>query len=103
MVWQPAPSQAAYYSLPSPSSTHSLLSQLFHRPPYPDDHTWGRDALPRLPEEEEIRSKYRHRDGRVYLDDERTRWVSYQVWEPRQGVESKGAWFLESAWVCREG
>ncbi|BGP15179.1 hypothetical protein JCM10213_008681 [Rhodosporidiobolus nylandii] len=92
MPWTPPPGQEAYYSLPSPSSTHSLLSQLLHRPPLDTqgkpDPTWGRRALPRAPDEVEVRERYGCRDGRVKTEDGE---VAYQVWEPKKGVESKEA------------
>ncbi|GAA5870092.1 hypothetical protein JCM8547_001460 [Rhodosporidiobolus lusitaniae] len=94
MSWNPPPGTEAYYSLPSPSSTHSTLSQLLHRPPN-GDPTWGRDSLPRSAEEEGVKEEYGARDGRVYLDGkgegEISEWVSYQVWEPKDGVEKKEA------------
>ncbi|GAA5823501.1 hypothetical protein JCM11251_000658 [Rhodosporidiobolus azoricus] len=92
MPWSPPPGQEWYYSLPSPSSTHSVLSQLLHSPPH-GDPTWGRDALPRAPEEQDVRERYGCRDGKVFLgkEGEKKEWVSYQVWEPKKDVESKEA------------
>ncbi|TNY17865.1 lysophospholipase [Rhodotorula diobovata] len=81
MVWSPPPDQAAYFSIPAPSDTHSLALQLLHRPPH-GDPTWGRAALPRGPDEQRIRETHPHRDGRVYLHGSDREWVAYQVWEP---------------------
>ncbi|GAA5897178.1 hypothetical protein JCM6882_001810 [Rhodosporidiobolus microsporus] len=88
MPWSPPSDQTWYYSLPSPSSTHSTLSQLLHRAPK-GDPTWGRADLPRAPEEAAVRERYGARDGKVPLNEKGTEWVSYQLWEPKKGVESK--------------
>ncbi|GAA5889764.1 hypothetical protein JCM5296_002335 [Sporobolomyces johnsonii] len=89
MTWTPAPEQAAYYSIPAPSDTRSALLDLL--PFSPADPTRGRDALPRSPDEEAIRSRYKHRDGKVYLDAAKREWVSYQVWEPKDGSTQREA------------
>ncbi|GAA5892486.1 uncharacterized protein JCM6883_007375 [Sporobolomyces salmoneus] len=86
-MWTPPESQAAYYSIPSPSSTQSILSQLL--PLKPSDPTYGRSALPRAPEEQEMRLNHKHRDGKVYLNGSKNEWVAYQVWEPKQGVQDR--------------
>lgn len=89
MVWSPPPDQAAYFSIPAPSDTHSLALQLLHRPPH-GDPTWGRAALPRGPDEQRIRETHPHRDGRVYLHGSDREWVAYQVWEPAKGAPRRG-------------
>ncbi|GAA5864400.1 hypothetical protein JCM1840_000481 [Sporobolomyces johnsonii] len=89
MTWTPAPEQAAYYSIPAPSDTRSAFLDLL--PFSPADPTRGRDALPRSPDEEAIRSRYKHRDGKVYLDAAKKEWVSYQVWEPKDGSTQREA------------
>lgn len=86
-MWTPPESQAAYYSIPSPSSTQSILSQLL--PLKPSDPTYGRSALPRAPEEQEMRLNHKHRDGKVFLNGSKNEWVAYQVWEPKQGVQDR--------------
>ncbi|GAA6016053.1 hypothetical protein JCM10207_004426 [Rhodosporidiobolus poonsookiae] len=86
MPWTPPPSQAAYYSLPSPASTHPLHRQLLHLAP-DSDPTWGRANLPRAPDEQRVRETYGARDGRVYLNGSKKEWVAYQVWEPKKGAE----------------
>ncbi|GAA5986427.1 hypothetical protein JCM10908_003750 [Rhodotorula pacifica] len=89
MVWQPSTAEErAYYSVPKPQP--SLVSQLLHRPEPAGDPTWGRGALPRAPDEAEIRATHKHRDGKVWLDEQRKEeWVAYQVWEPTKGSEDK--------------
>ncbi|GAA6046870.1 hypothetical protein JCM3770_005684 [Rhodotorula araucariae] len=90
MVWSPPPQHAAYFSVPAPSDSHSLLAQLCQLAPN-GDPTWGRAALPRGPDEQDIRETHNHRDGRVYLDRAHTDWVAYQVWEPTQGAPERAA------------
>ncbi|GAA5833069.1 hypothetical protein JCM5353_006764 [Sporobolomyces roseus] len=86
-MWSPPPENAAYYSIPSPSSQQSLLCQLL--PIRPSDPTYGRAALPRMPEEEALRLNHKHRDGKVLLNGRENEWVAYQVWEPKQGVKDR--------------
>ncbi|BGP23909.1 hypothetical protein JCM10295v2_002810 [Rhodotorula toruloides] len=90
MPWRPPADQEWYYSIPSPWAQHSLVSQLLHRPPA-GDRTWGRKDVPRSPEEQQIRDMHGHRDGQVYLNDARSEWVTYQVWEPTKGAPSRDA------------
>lgn len=86
-MWTPPPEHSAYYSIPSPSSQQSLLSQLL--PLRPSDPTYGRAALPRMPEEEALRLAHKHRDGKVLLNGKDNEWAAYQVWEPKQGVKDR--------------
>ncbi|BGP39175.1 hypothetical protein JCM10449v2_003113 [Rhodotorula kratochvilovae] len=90
MVWSPPPELEAYFSIPAPSDTHSLLSQLLHLAPS-GDPTWGRAALPRGPDEQNIRETHAFRDGRVYLHGGKKDWVAYQVWEPTKGAPKREA------------
>jgi acylglycerol lipase len=86
-MWTPPESEKHYYSIPSPSSKQSILNQLL--PLRPEDPTYGRTALPRAPEEQELRLKHKHRDGKVFLNGSDNEWVAYQVWEPKQGVKDR--------------
>ncbi|BGP31266.1 hypothetical protein JCM10296v2_003030 [Rhodotorula toruloides] len=90
MPWKPPAGQEWYYSIPSPWAQHSLVSQLLHRPPA-GDRTWGRKDVPRSPEEQQIRDTHGHRDGQVFLNEARLDWVTYQVWEPTKGAQSRDA------------
>lgn len=91
MTWTPVTEEErAYYSVPKPAP--ALISELLHRPEPAGDPTWGREPLPRAPDEARIRSTHGHRDGKVWLDEHRKdEWVAYQVWEPTKGSEDKGA------------
>lgn len=89
--WVPPPSEAAYYSIPSPSSTQSALAHLFAPlSSAPRDQTYGRQDLPLSPAEEKIREEFEWRVGRCGFVDAvvgkgkgRKGEVAYTVWLPK--------------------
>jgi hypothetical protein len=92
MVWQPAPGEEQYYSTPAPADSQSALRQLLTQVTGPGaDPTFGRAALPRSPFESKLHEEYPWREGKVLTGQLNGKeWVSYQVWEPKAGVQLKG-------------
>ncbi|KAM0750727.1 lysophospholipase [Meredithblackwellia eburnea MCA 4105] len=91
MVWKPVPEEAEYYSIPSPADKYSALGQILFK--NKADPTWGRQDLPRWPDEILLRSQYGHRDGKIVTSgavSKEKEWVTYQVWEPPAAAD-KGA------------
>ncbi|KAM0746342.1 lysophospholipase [Meredithblackwellia eburnea MCA 4105] len=92
-MWTPPAGQEEYYSTPCPSdlqwSVPQLLVPLLGQP---SDSTYGRSKLPRSPDELAIRKEHKTTDGLVSLDGGKGKeFISYQVWEPKEGVKQKGA------------
>lgn len=87
--WVPPPSEAAYYSIPSPASTQSALAHLLAPlSSAPLDQTYGRKDLPLSPAEEKIREEFGWRVGRCGFGDAgkgkgRKEEVAYSVWLPK--------------------
>lgn len=104
MVWKAPADEGEYYALSSPTDNLSAFSQLLVPFLGPGaDPTFGREALPRSPDEERIRAEYKHRDAIVSMNDGAgNEWVAYQVWEGKEWVEDKGQWSSLVS-LCRPG
>jgi hypothetical protein len=79
----PSEADKSYYSLKTPSvHLESILHTLFVDPwSSPADPTYGRGSIPFSPKEMALRTNpaYKFWDARVYLDEQKTRWIYYQV------------------------
>lgn len=92
MVWQPLPEEAQYYNTPAPADSQSALGELLTQVRgHGADPTFGRSTLPRAPVELALYEEHKTRQRKVLVGrKDGSEWVSYQVWEPKEGVEAKG-------------
>lgn len=76
-----------YYKIPCPEAQRNPLYTTIIEPFFPPkDLSRGRFDLPFNPRETALRSdpKYQILDRRVYLNEQKTEWVFYQVWQDKK-------------------
>lgn len=92
MPWTPPKDELEYYSIPSPAdSLYSLPQLLAPVLSAPSDPTYGRAQLPLSPLEIALRKEFKVTDGKIFPTGSEKEWVTYQVWYPKEEVESKRA------------